>query len=112
MRIKRQPQTGTGKSSARSNQQTAGTLHRINLHTQDLSEPVLVALGDEWLSAQAVATGIESCTATVLRAFRKGELTGHKLSARLVRFRRSDVITWLNRARVGTPLTRNTTEAV
>lgn len=101
MKLESTKPTGTGQSAGPS-QQTAGTSRpKISLNVPDASEPVTLALGDEWLSPQTVATSIESCVPTVLRAFRKGELPGHKLSARMVRFRRADVLAWLARARVG-----------
>jgi excisionase family DNA binding protein len=91
----------TGPSAQLSQQGAGRSRPKVNLYVPDVSQPVVLALGDEWLSPQTVAAGIESCVTTVLRAFRKGELPGHKLSARLVRFRRADVLDWLNRAKVG-----------
>lgn len=59
-----------------------------------------VALEDQWLSAQTVAAGIESCDKTVRRAAWKGELPSYRLG-RLLRFKKSDVLRWIASAKTG-----------
>ena len=50
---------------------------------------------------QVAAQAAYKTPVSVLRAFRRGDLAGHKLNARTIRFHPRDVARWLNSARVG-----------
>jgi hypothetical protein len=49
---------------------------------------------------QVAAHAAFKSSVTVLRAFRRGDLPGHKLNARTIRFSPRDVAQWLDSARV------------
>ncbi len=54
-----------------------------------------------WTPKQAAARANFKSPVTILRAFRRGDLRGYKLSGRVVRFDPLDVENWLSAARVG-----------
>jgi excisionase family DNA binding protein len=57
-------------------------------------------VSDRLLRAREVAELLGLSTATVLDWFESGRLPGFKLSSRAVRFRESEVLTWLEERRV------------